>query len=75
MKRLLKLIFSILITVYFAAVMFYCFVAGAPQEQAAAIRYMVAAAGFSLLVPAFMCACIHYIRYLQKKLEDREKQE
>ena len=53
--------------------MFYCFVAGAPQNGKGAVIYVVSAAGLSILFPAFTCGCIHYIIYLRKKLDKQGK--
>ncbi len=35
--------------------------------------YLLAAGGFSILLPCFVCVCIHYILYLQKKIERYEE--
>ena len=72
MKKVLKILLSIIVTLFFAASMFYCLVAGAPIEEEEAIPYMILAALFSLLLCTFLCVCVHYICYLQKKLEEQE---
>lgn len=74
MKRILKILASVLITLYFAAGLFFCLVAGAPMEKERGIPYIILAAVVSLVLPAFLCACLHYISYLQKKLEEKEKE-
>ena len=74
MKKLLKILISTAATLFFAFTMFYCMVAGAPDTKNAAEFYMIKAAIFSVLISAFLCACIHYILYLQKKLEEKEKE-
>ena len=38
-------------------------------------RYMLAAGAFSLLLASFVCGCIHYILYLQRKLEEYKNKE
>ena len=62
-------LFSLAVTIYFSTTMFYCFVAGAPQNGKGAVIYVVSAAGLSILFPAFTCGCLHYIIYLRKKLD------
>ena len=72
MKRAIKILLSVIGTAYFAASMFFCFVAGAPMEKEKAVPYMIIAALFSILLCTFLCACLHYISYLQKKLDKQE---
>lgn len=72
MKRIWKILLSAVVTLVFSGCMFYCFVAGAPTGQDGFTLYVAAAAGFSLLLPSLVCAAIHYILYLQKKLSDYE---
>ena len=74
MKKLLKILISTAATLFFAFIMFYCMVTGAPDTENAAEFYMIKAAIFAVLVSGFLCACIHYILYLQKKLEEKEKE-
>lgn len=69
MRKFLKVFFSLAVTIYFSTTMFYCFVAGAPQNGKGAVIYVVSAAGLSILFPAFTCGCLHYIIYLRKKLD------
>lgn len=73
MKKAVKIIISVGMVLFFAGAIFYCTVAGAPGEPDAARRYMLAAGAFSLLLPSFVCGCIHYISYLQKKVEEQER--
>ncbi len=73
MRKFLKGLFSVMITLYFSANMFYCFVAGAPSEGSGKSLYFVSAAGLSLLMPGFGCGCIHYIRHLHKELDKQER--
>lgn len=74
MKRIWKILISAVVTLAFSGCMFYCFVAGAPAKQEGLALYVASAAGFSLLLPLFVCAAIHYILYLEKKLSDYEKE-
>lgn len=67
MRKFFKILISVVITLYFSATMFYCFVAGTPDDGKGAVIYMMSAAGLSILFPAFTCGCIHYILYLRKK--------
>ena len=69
MRKFFKILISVVITLYFSATMFYCFVAGGKG----AVIYMMSAAGLSILFPAFTCGCIHYILYLRKKMDERRK--
>lgn len=73
MRKFLKVIFSLVVTVYFSTTMFYCFVAGTPETGRGAVIYMLSAAGLSILLPFFTCGCIHYIIYLRKKLDEQGK--
>lgn len=72
MKRILKIIISVTVTAYLSLSMFYCFVAGAPAQKDALNIYILGAAGFSIVLPAFACVCIHYILHLQKKLAESQ---
>lgn len=72
--KIVRIAVSIVGTLFFAGCMFFCFVAGAPQEKAELAGYVWKAAGFSLLFAAFNCACINYILYLQKKIEKLENE-
>lgn len=74
MKKIWKVLLSAVLVLFSSAVMFYCLVAGAPEGGRGLSLYVSAAGGFSLLLSLFVCLCIHYIRYLEKKLEDREDQ-
>ena len=73
MRKFFKILISVVITLYFSATMFYCFVAGTPDDGKGAVIYMMSAAGLSILFPAFTCGCIHYILYLRKKMDERSK--
>ena len=44
--------------------MFYCFIAGAPNDRGTLIKYCFNTAMFSLLLPGIICGCLFYIRYL-----------
>ena len=68
MRKFFKILISVVITLYFSATMFYCFVDGK-----GAVIYMMSAAGLSILFPTFTCGCIHYILYLRKKMDERSK--
>ena len=71
MKRVLKILFSVMVTLYFSATMFYCFIAGAPSAGQGKMIYIVSAAGLSILLPGFACGCVHYICHLRKKLDEQ----
>ena len=73
MKKFLRRLFSVVITLYFSATMFYCFVAGAPAGGNGKVIYLVSAAGLAVLMPGFTCGCLYYIRYLRKKLDEQGK--
>lgn len=73
MKKFLRRLFSVVITLYFSATMFYCFVAGAPTGGNGKVIYLVSAAGQAVLMPGFACGCLYYIRYLRKKLDEQGK--
>ena len=45
MRKFLKSFFSVAVTLYFSATMFYCFVAGAPAGGNGKVIYLVSAAG------------------------------
>ena len=72
MRKFFKILISVVITLYFSATMFYCFVAGTPDDGKGAVIYMMSAAGLSILFPTFT-GCIHYILYLRKKMDERSK--
>lgn len=55
MKKFLRRLFSVVITLYFSATMFYCFVAGAPTGGNGKVIYLVSAAGLAVLMPGFAC--------------------
>ncbi len=74
MKKILKLGISIVGVLFFSANIFYCTVAGAPENPKAAVVYIILAGIFSLLSSSFVCICFHYILYLQRKLEKKEKE-
>ena len=69
MKKAIKILISIIGVAYLSLSIFYCFVAGAPPDREGAIRYMIYAGIFSLLVSGSLCGGVHYIHYLHKKLE------
>ena len=73
MKKFLRRLFSVVITLYFSATMFYSFVAGAPTGGNGKAIYLVSAAGLAVLMPGFACGCLYYIRYLRKKLDEQGK--
>lgn len=75
MKSVIKAVVSAGLVLLFAGAVFYCMVAGAPKEPDSARRYMLAAGVFSLLLSSFVCGCIHYILYLQRKLEEYKNKE
>ena len=75
MKKAFKILLSVLATACFAGSMFYCLVAGAPLERERAMPYIISAGIFSVLLCTFVCVCLHYIDYLQKKLEEQRRSE
>lgn len=66
----LKFILRIVLSVVLAGVMFFCFVAGAPENDPTI--YIVSAAGFSLSLSALLCGMWTYIEYLRRKIEKLE---
>ena len=56
MRKFFKILISVVITLYFSATMFYCFVAGTPDDGKGAVIYMMSAAGLSILFPALPAA-------------------
>lgn len=72
MKKFLRILISTVMTLYIAFILFFNFVGGAPVEQSAAESYMIKAAIFSIALSGFGCACVNYILYLEKKLEEKE---
>ena len=56
MRKFFKILISVVITLYFSATMFYCFVAGTPDGGKGAVIYMMSAAGLSILFPALPAA-------------------
>lgn len=74
MKRFVKIFISAVMTIFMAGVLFFNMVGGAPVDPAAANSYIIKAALFSVLASGLGCACIHYILYLQKQLEEKEKE-
>lgn len=73
MKRLVKIVISVISFLLFAAGMFYCLVAGAPESEPEVYIYTVLAFLFSAVMPAFLCLCIWYIHYLHKIIEEKQK--
>ena len=61
MRKFLKSFFSVAVTLYFSATMFYCFVAGAPAGGNGKVIYLVSAAGLAVLMPFIIGALIAYI--------------
>lgn len=73
MIRLIKIVISVICFLLFAAGMFYCLVAGAPESEPEIYIYIVLAFLFSAVLSAFLCLCIWYINYLHKIIEKKEK--
>lgn len=53
MKKKICIIVSVILSVLLCACLFYNLVAGAPQDYESAIRYMISAAGVSVIVSGF----------------------
>ncbi|BFK24929.1 hypothetical protein F320042A7_04990 [Blautia producta] len=53
--------------------MFYCFIAGAPNDRGTLIKYVFNTAMFSLLLPGIICGCLFYIRYLHGLIDEMNK--
>lgn len=70
--KAVKTVVSVLVTLFFSACMFFCFMAGAPGENGNLNGYTAAAGVFSILMPAFACVCVNYILHLQKRIEKLE---
>lgn len=71
MKKVLMNTVSVILTGFFAAALFYCFVAGACIENDVE-AYVTAAAGLSVLLSVALCICIRTVLCLAKKLRDLE---
>jgi len=61
MKSVIKAVISAGLVLLFAGAVFYCTVAGAPEEPDSARRYMLAAGAFSLLLAFFLCGGIPFM--------------
>ncbi len=70
--KVVKHVFSIAAIFLGAGCMFFCLVAGAPQDREALEDYVFCAAVFSLALSVFLIGCVRYILYLQKKVEKLE---
>lgn len=53
LKKKICIIVSVILSVLLCACLFYNLVAGAPQDYESAIRYMISAAGVSVIVSGF----------------------
>lgn len=73
MKNILETAGIIFITLFVSGNLFVCLICGPSPD--ATIKYLISAAGVSVLLPGFACACVFYIRYLNKKQRDYEKRE
>ena len=72
-KKLFYLIISIVFVLYFGGCMFYCFICSAPVDNDSFLRYVFYTAMFSIIMPGFLCGCLHYIHYLHKLIEEMKK--
>lgn len=67
MQKLLKIIISTVFVVFLSGCLFYCMVAGAGEG---AVAYVIMAGILSVAISVLLCAGFHYIRHLQKLLEE-----
>lgn len=72
MKKLIKIVISVIADLLFSAGIFYCLVTGAPDTQIQARIYIVSAFLLALLIPLLICACIWYIGYLHKIMKQKD---
>lgn len=71
-KKIFKLAISLIFTAYLSVSMFICFISGAPVNSEGTLKYVISAAGLSLLLPACLCAGYYYIKYLHAKIDKYE---
>ena len=69
MKNALRVIASAGITAALSAFLFYMFVIGLSVSGEEIKRYLIVAAGLSVLLPAVLCVCVNYIIFLYHKGE------
>lgn len=65
-----KITLSVLYTLFVAVNMFICFMCGPAPD--ATLRYLVSAAGLSLLLPLMLCISLWINVYLSKRIRDLE---
>lgn len=68
----LKFTLRIVLSVVLASCMFFCLVAGAPEDKNGAVKYILSATGVSVLISGILCAMWNYIEYLHRKIEKLE---
>lgn len=69
MKKVMKIVVSVIFVGFLSGCLFYCMVAGAGQGKGT-LGYMIMAGILAVGISATLCAGYHYIRSLQKKLEE-----
>lgn len=78
MKRKLFIAFMVVFTILLAIILFASLISGAPVGRGEMGRYIVGAAGISLLLPTgftvFFFLTLHLSERVQKKDEEKEKQ-
>ncbi len=72
-KLILRIVLSIVFVLILSSTMFYCLVAGASEGRDEAVKYILLAAGFSVLICGMLCAMWNYIEYLHRKIEKLEE--
>ena len=72
-KKVINILLSVVFVLFIGCNMFYCFIAGAPNDRGTLIKYVFNAAMFSLLLPSIICGCLFYIHYLHGLIDDMNK--
>lgn len=74
MKKKICIIVTVILSILLCACLFYNFIAGAPTDHDSAIRYIISAAGLSIILSGFSGYSIFKI-FLFKAPEDEETKE
>jgi len=72
-KKVINILLSVVFVLFIGGNMFYCFIAGAPNDRGTLIKYVFNTAMFSLLLPGIICGCLFYIRYLHGLIDEMNK--
>ena len=69
MKKVMKIVVSVIFVTFLSGCLVYCMIAGAGQGKGT-FGYMIMAGILAVGISVTLCAGYHYIRSLQKKLEE-----